>query len=128
MPKKASRKNWYKKRRERDAPERKRGQQEAGEAIAKLQTLWPGAFPKEMKVMKPLAAGPSQVAAGAGWSRAYTEGVLRVWKTRNDYQEALLRSERYHDLNGEPTERLIDPETKARARQALAGKLYDVVA
>jgi hypothetical protein len=120
MSKKTSRQKWHKKRNERDAPERKRGQQEAGEAIAKLQTLWPDAFPKETKLTKPLAAGPSQVAAGAGWSKPYAEGVLRVWKTRDGYQEAVLRCERYYDLNGEPTERLVDTEAKARAQRALA--------
>jgi hypothetical protein len=120
MSKKTSRQKWHKKRNERDAPERKRGQQEAGEAIAKLQTLWPDAFPKETQLTKPLAVVPSQVAAETGWSRAYAQAVLRVWKAQDSYQEAVLQCERYYDLNGEPTECLIEAEAKARAQRALA--------
>jgi sRNA-binding protein len=106
------------KRLARERAEYLRGRQEAATAIEKLQALWPAAFPKDPKAIKPLSWGVvAEVAAATGWDKRYVAGVLGGWRLRVAYRAAVLRSERYYDLNGQPTENLIDEDARERARR-----------
>ena len=105
-------------RKERARAEYRRGRQDAATAIERLQTLWPAAFPKDFRSIKPLGSEiVLEVAATTGWNKQYTLGVLSVWRSRVAYRAAVLRSEHYHDLNGQPTDNLIDEDARLRARQ-----------
>lgn len=107
-------------RKERVRAEYLRGRQGEATAIEKLQALWPAAFPKDPRSVKPLVFGIiPEIAAATGWNKQYAAGVLGVWKLRVAYRASVLRSERYYDLNGQPTESLIDESTRERARRPI---------
>lgn len=106
---------------EKYVSETRRGLEEAPAAIATLRALWPAAFPREDERIKPLAHGILQkIQAATGWSRGYTRGVVRVWKSRAGYYEALLRCKQRYDLSGTETAQRIDAAARARARHRLA--------
>lgn len=101
--------------------ETRRGSEEAPVAIATLRALWPAAFPREDERIKPLIHGILQkIQAATGWSRGYTRGVVRAWKSRAGYYEALLRCKQRYDLSGTETAQRVDAAARARARQRLA--------
>ena len=118
---KESRKRYQQRRQLRLQTERLSGMKESREAIAKLQSLWPAAFPDKFHRVRPLAAGIIPVIAErTGWSRGYTRGVVHVWKARNAYCEAVLRFEQRFDLNGEPVDQTVEDSAREQARRLLA--------
>jgi sRNA-binding protein len=96
---------------------------ESREAIATLQSLWLAAFPDKFYRVRPLAGGiVAAIAAHTGWSHWYARGVVRVWKARNAYCEAVLRYGQRFDLNGEPVEQNVSEEAREQARRCLAAR------
>lgn len=101
----------------------RRGLKEAREGIARLQSLWPAAFPAKTDMVRPLALGIVAVIADvAGWDRSYARAVVRVWKTRSAYCEAVLRFDRRFNLNGEPVDEPVSDEAREQARRRLADR------
>lgn len=118
---KESRKRYVQRRQLRLRAEIIRGMQESREAIAKLQSTWPAAFPAKSHLVKPLALGLLPVIAERmGWGRWYVRGVLRRWKERDAYCNAVLCHGQRFDLDGKPVDEVIDDAAKEMARQQLA--------
>jgi sRNA-binding protein len=121
----ARRRNQYflKCRTRDDHAERLRGLKESREGIAKLQTLWPAAFPQKSHLVRPLARGVVQsIAKEAGWSWGYARGVVSVWKARNAYCEAVLRHDRRYNLAGEDVDETVDNAAREQARQVMTAR------
>ena len=100
-----------------------RGLEEAPAAIAALQERWPAAFPRKGHLVRPLAsnlAGP--IAEAMGWSTPYAYAVLRRWKFRSSYCQAVLAYDRRIDLDGVVTEQTVAEEAREQARRQLAFK------
>jgi hypothetical protein len=98
-----------------------RGFREAQAGIELLRSLWPAAFPLKFRLVKPLKVGVlEEIVARTGWNRAYTSGVLKGWKLRSAYCEAVLRHDRRVSLDGKEVEEAVDEESRALARKRLA--------
>src|SRR5690349_20407032 len=68
-----------------------RGLQESAAGIELLRSLWPKAFPQQAHFVRPLVSGlAGQIAERMGWSPRYAAGVLRGWKLRRAYCQAVL--------------------------------------
>src|SRR5918911_4406322 len=99
-----------------------RGLKESAAGIEVLRSLWPNAFPQQRHLVKPLVAGlAEQIAERTGWSPQYTRGVLRGWKLRRAYCEAVLRYEHRFSLSGEEVaEAVVEDGAREQARRQLA--------
>jgi sRNA-binding protein len=123
MSGKGSRKRYNQNRRRREHAETLHGMKEARAGIARLQCLWPAAFPVKGHLVKPLASGTvRRIANTAGWSWGYTRGVVKAWKTRSSYCDAVLRYDRRFDLNGDAVDEAVSEHSKEQARQVLAAR------
>src|SRR4051812_38252169 len=101
--------------------EARRAYREARTAIALLQQRWPAAFPEAPQQVRPLIAGLIPVIAAAlDWSRPYTRAVLRTWKLRPAYCQAVLEHSVRFDLDGNPTDQLVDEGARTLAKTRLA--------
>jgi sRNA-binding protein len=99
--------------------DRLRGVKESRTAIEVLRAKWPAIF-NDPKTIKPLASSVlSQVAAALGWSLGYTRGVFHVWKSRNDYCRAVLRDSVRVQLDGSPSEEVVDDRAREMAKAQL---------
>jgi sRNA-binding protein len=97
---------------------RRQGMIESAKAIALLQEKWPRAFPKKFSNVKPLASSvKTTIIAEMGWDKDYTHGVLKAWRVRLSYCEAVLRSDKRIDINGNPTTEIISETSKTEARE-----------
>jgi sRNA-binding protein len=100
--------------------ERERGLKEATRQLAVLREKWPVAFPVKDEDVRPLSiAAADEIAAAMSWSRPYTLGVLRHWKMRAAYCQAVLRHEQRIALDGAPAEP-VGAEAKDLANKHLA--------
>ena len=99
-----------------------RGLKESAAGIGVLRSLWPNAFPQQRHLVRPLIAGlAGQIAERTGWSPQYTRGVLRGWKLRRAYCEAVLRYDHRFSLDGEEVaEAVVDEGAREQARRQLA--------
>lgn len=98
-----------------------RGLREAQAGIEMLRSLWPAAFPFKFRLVRPLKVGVlEEIVARTGWSYPYASGVLRSWKLRSAYCEAVLRHDRRVNLDGEEVAETVDEESRALARKRLA--------
>ena len=98
-----------------------RGMKESRDSIAQLRSIWPAAFPAKSDLVRPLALRLiSVIAARMGWGHWYARGVLRGWKARDAYCNAVLRHGQRFNLDGEPVDEVVDDEAKELARQQLA--------
>jgi len=99
-----------------------RGLKESAAGIEVLRSLWPNAFPQQGHLVRPLLAGlAGQIAARTGWSPQYTTGVLRGWKLRRAYCEAVLRYDHRFSLEGEEVaEAVVEEGAREQARRQLA--------
>jgi sRNA-binding protein len=99
--------------------DRKRGAQEARQAIELLRARWPNAFPTKSHEVRPLANVTAELQEALGWSNAYARGVLGAWKARESYCRAVLTYSRRIDLDGSLTEGVVDDNARAMARARL---------
>src|SRR5208282_4567171 len=99
--------------------DRKRGAQEARQAIELLRARWPNAFPTKSHEVRPLASVTAELKAALGWSNAYAKGVLHAWKARESYCRAVLTYSRRIDLDGSLTEGVVDDNARAMATARL---------
>jgi sRNA-binding protein len=92
-------------------------------AIEVLQAHWPAAFPRSPDLIRPLL-GKNElipvIAERTGWSKRYTTSALAAWKRQPAYAEAVLRHDRWHDLAGEATDKIITESARAAALEHLA--------
>jgi sRNA-binding protein len=101
--------------------EARRAYRESHTAIALLQQRWPAAFPQAPQQVRPLIAGLTPlIAAALDWSRPYTRAVLRTWKLRPAYCRAVLDYPVRFDLDGNPTDQLVDEDARTLARTRLS--------
>jgi sRNA-binding protein len=101
--------------------EAQRAYREARTAITLLQQRWPAAFPETPQQVRPLITGLTPlIAAALDWSRPYTRAVLRTWKLRPAYCNAILTHPVRFDLDGNPTDQPIDEDTRTQAKARLA--------
>lgn len=118
---KHSRKRYQERRQLRLREEMIRSMKESRDGIAQLRSIWPAAFPMKFHLVRPLAVGTvAVIAERMGWKQWYARGVLRGWKERDAYCEAVLRHGQRFNLDGEPVDEAIDDEAKELARQQLA--------
>jgi sRNA-binding protein len=98
------------------------GLRESAAGIEVLRSLWPNAFPRQWHLVRPLVAGlAGQIAERTGWSPQYTTGVLRGWKLRRAYCEAVLRYDHRFNLDGEEVaEAIVEETAREQARRQLA--------
>jgi sRNA-binding protein len=107
----------------KNSAEFRRGLQEAAAAITTLQERWPAAFPKKGHLVRPLVVKVHEpVAEAIGWSKPYALAVLRKWKFRTAYCQAVLAHDRRYDLDGAITEEAVGDEARTLARHQLAFK------
>jgi sRNA-binding protein len=100
--------------------ERDRGIKEASQQLVALQEKWPLAFPIRSHDIRPLAVrAAGEIAAGLGWSMAYTCAVLRRWKMAPVYCRAVLAFDQRITLDGTPAEP-VDAAAKELATKQLA--------
>jgi sRNA-binding protein len=99
-----------------------RGLKESAAGIEVLRSLWPNAFPQQRHLVRPLVTGVAgQIAERMGWSHQYTTGVLRGWKLRRAYCEAVLRYDHRFSLDGEEVaEAVVEDGAREQARRQLA--------
>jgi sRNA-binding protein len=101
--------------------EARRAYRESRTAIALLQQRWPAAFPETPQQVRPLIAGLTPLIATAlDWSHPYTRAVLRTWKLRPAYCRAVLEHPIRFDLDGNPTDQLVDEGARTLAKTRLA--------
>src|SRR5215213_5255789 len=108
--------------------EARRAYRESHTAIALLQQRWPAAFPETPQQVRPLIAGLTPLIAGLtpliatalDWSHPYTRAVLRTWKLRPAYCRAVLEHPIRFDLDGNPTDQLVDEGARTLAKTRLA--------
>ena len=101
--------------------ETQRAYREVRTAITLLQQRWPAAFPEGPQQVRPLITGLVLIiAAELGWSHPYARAVLRTWKLRPAYCHAVLAHPVRFDLEGNPTDQLIDEKAREQARARLA--------
>ena len=101
--------------------EARRAYRESRTAIMLLQQRWPAAFPQTPQQVRPLIAGLTPlIAAALDWSRPYTRAVLRTWKLRPAYCRAVLEHPVRFDLEGNPTDQLVDEDARTLAKTRLA--------
>jgi sRNA-binding protein len=83
-----------------------------------LKERWPAIF-SDLKT-KPVASSVlPQVAAALGWTLGYTRGVFQVWKSRNAYCRAVLRDSIRVNLDGSPSEEVVDDKAREMAKTQL---------
>ena len=100
--------------------EQKRGYQEATKQFEMLRARWPNAFPTKSHLVRPLAGGVTQALADElGWSAIYARTVLRVWKLKPAYCEAVLRYPTRVHLDGSPSDEQVDDRARQGATQTL---------
>jgi sRNA-binding protein len=101
--------------------ESRRGINEQRAAIADLQRCWPKAFPTDARDVRPLAGTSIPlIAAELGWSLAYIEGVLSVWKQRRAYCNAVPQYDLRRDLEGATTGAMVGEAGRTMAKAQLA--------
>ena len=101
--------------------EARRAYRESRTAIALLQQRWPAAFPEAPQQGRPLIAGLIPlIAAALDLSRPYTRAVLRTWKLHPAYCRAVLDHPVRFDLDGNPTDQLVDEGARTLAKTRLA--------
>lgn len=99
--------------------ERLRGLSEGRTQIEVLKAKWPAIF-NDPRNIKPLASSVlPQVAAALGWSPAYARGVFQVWKSRSPYCRAILRYSVRVNLDGSPSEEIVDDRAREMAKAQL---------
>ena len=100
--------------------EARRAYRESHTAIALLQQRWPAAFPQAPQQVRPLISGLTPpIAAALDWSRPYTRAVLRTWKLRPAYCRAVLEHPVRFDLDGNPTDQLVNEDARVLAKTRL---------
>jgi hypothetical protein len=97
--------------------DRKRGSQEARQAIELLRARWP--FPTKSHEVRPLASVTAELQEALGWSPAYARGVLGAWKARESYCRAVLTYSRRIGLDGSLTDGVFDDNARAMATARL---------
>jgi sRNA-binding protein len=96
-----------------------RGLKEARTQIEVLKEKWPAIF-NDPKNVRPFARSVLlEVAAALGWSNGYTRGVFKVWKGRNAYCRAVLCYSVRINLDGSPSEEVVDDRDRALAKAQL---------
>jgi sRNA-binding protein len=105
--------------------EQKRAYQEATRQLEVLRARWPNAFPVKGHLVRPLAGGAVQaLVEELGWSAQYARTVLRVWKMKTAYCQAVLRYPTRIGLDGS----LSDEQVDDRSRQAATRTLEEIAA
>src|SRR4029079_8324203 len=100
--------------------EARRAYRESRAAITLLQQRWPAAFPEMPQQVRPLIAGITPlIAAALDWSHPYTRAVLRTWKLRPAYCRAVLAYPLRLDLEGNPTDQVVNEDARPRAKTRL---------
>jgi sRNA-binding protein len=93
-----------------------------GQARTQIEVLkekWPAIF-NDPKNVRPFARSVLlEVAAALGWSNGYTRGVFKVWKGRNAYCRAVLCYSVRINLDGSPSEEVVDDRDRALAKAQL---------
>ena len=101
--------------------EEKRAYQEATRQFEALRARWPNAFPTKGHLVRPLASGAVQVLVEElGWSAQYARTVLRVWKLKTAYSQAVLRYPTRMNLDGTPSAETVNDEARQAATRTLA--------
>jgi len=101
--------------------EQKRAYQEATAQLQVLRARWPNAFPAKGHLVRPLVGGAAQALVEEfGWSAIYARAVLRVWKLKPAYCEAVLHYTTRISLDGSPSDEQVDEKARRMATQALA--------
>jgi sRNA-binding protein len=100
--------------------EEKRAYQEATAQFEVLRARWPNAFPAKGYLVRPLVGRAAQaLGEELGWSTIYARTVLRVWKLKPAYCEAVLRYPTRISLDGSPSDQQVDEKARRMATQAL---------
>jgi hypothetical protein len=100
--------------------ENMRGFQEVSQQVPHLRAKWPKAFPAKSDEIRPLASGIKQTVMEAfGWTPAYTRAVLKGWKLRAAYCQAVLRHKKRINLDGSTSDEEVDDEARRLARVRL---------
>jgi hypothetical protein len=103
-----------------------RGLKESAAGIEVLRSFWPKAFPQQAHLVRPLVSGlAGQIAERTGWSPRYAAGVLRGWKLRRAYCQAVLQYERRWNLGGEEVPDAVVEDT---ARELASKQLARIAA
>ena len=104
-----------------------RGLRESAAGIEVLRSLWPNAFPQKGHLVRPLVSGIiGQIAERTGWSPRYTTGVLRGWKLRRAYCDAILRYDYRFTLDDEEVaEAVVEDAAREQARTHWRGSRHD---
>jgi hypothetical protein len=103
-----------------------RGLKESAAGIEVLRSFWPKAFPQQAHLVRPLVSGlAGQIAERMGWSPRYAAGVLRGWKLRRAYCQAVLHYERRWNLEGEE---VADAVVEDAARELASKQLARIAA
>ena len=101
--------------------EEKRAYQEATRQFEALRARWPNAFPTKGHLVRPLASGAVQaLVEELGWSAQYARTVLRVWKLKPAYCQAVLRYPTRMNLDGSPSVETVSDEARQAATRTLA--------
>jgi sRNA-binding protein len=100
--------------------EEKRAYQEATAQFEVLRARWPNAFPAKGHLVRPLAGGAARtLVEELGWSAIYARAVLRVWKLKPAYCEAVLRYPTRISLDGSSSDEQVNEQARQMATQAL---------
>jgi sRNA-binding protein len=100
--------------------EMKRGFEEASGKFELLRATWPKAFPARSHEVRPLTNGAQQaMVESLGWSSAYAQAVLTVWKLRPTYCKAILLYPKRINLDGSLSGEEIDDRSRALAKLRL---------
>jgi sRNA-binding protein len=99
-----------------------RGLKESAAGIEVLRSLWPHAFPQQKHLVRPLVSGlAAQIVERTGWSLRYASGVLRGWKLRRAYCQAVLQYNRRWNLEGEEVaDAVVEDTARELASKQLA--------
>jgi sRNA-binding protein len=99
--------------------EQLRGLKEGSKQLEILKAQWPKIF-DDPKNIRPLSSSVApQIAAALGWIPAYTRGVLGVWKNRSAYCRAVLSHSVRINLDGSPSEEVINDRDRELAKAQL---------
>jgi hypothetical protein len=100
--------------------ERKRGAIEFRQQLdGVLRVRWPRAFPFEARDVRPLANAAPEIAKALGWDPQYARGVVSAWTMRESYCRAVLCYPTRINLDGSPSELLVEDQARAAATKRL---------
>jgi len=100
--------------------ERKRGAIEFRQQLdGVLRARWPRAFPFKARDVRPLANAAPEIAKALGWDPQYARGVVSAWTMRESYCRAVLCYPTRINLDGSPSELLVEDQARAAATKRL---------